>query len=451
MKSPVLALPPLLLKTVFILLALFMFCAGQLKAQNPKTDKLRAALLAHPQQDTARVNRLNALAFVIRNSDPPTALKYDKEAIELSKKLGYLKGQGLGELSLAFYYRVDTGSYALSIHYSKLALNHFKAIKDTLNEIACDYNLSSVYTDLGKADEGIIYDFEGLKLAEKKNNEKWMVLVNYHLADRYATMGETIIAKRYIDIAYALAKKSNDNDGIAHCLTGLGFVAEQGGNWAGARSYYLQSTQLAIEMKETRQLYMSMLAVTDMDEHLGKYANVIARVDTCLARFRSMQYPGSIPYAYSVKSRAYLHTGKADSAVKYGLLSFRATEQSGVKNNTRNMSQVLANAYANLNNYKEAYHYQVLFTIYKDSINNVAAIQKVAIAQYANDMEKKQSEIKLLTKNAGLEKLKNNQQEIILIFVVVGFIAAGIFSFVMVISNRQKQQTNKILIKQQDE
>ena len=48
-------------------------------------------------------------------------------------------------------------------------------------------------------------------------------------------------------------------------------------------------------------------------------------------------------------------------------------------------------------------------------------------------------------------KYQNRQQKILLIFVLAGLLAAGVFSFVLIMSNRQKQIANKLLQKQQDE
>ena len=62
--------------------------------QNPAIDSLKNKLSRHMQQDTARVNLLNTLALEIRRMDRKQMIPYTEEALQLSTKLNYEKGEG---------------------------------------------------------------------------------------------------------------------------------------------------------------------------------------------------------------------------------------------------------------------------------------------------------------------------------------------------------------------
>ena len=68
-------------------------------AQDPQTEKLKQQLRTHVQQDTFRVNRLNELA-----TDPLLTVeekeKLAAEALAISRKTGYVKGEGYALMHL---------------------------------------------------------------------------------------------------------------------------------------------------------------------------------------------------------------------------------------------------------------------------------------------------------------------------------------------------------------
>src|SRR5436190_24260222 len=68
----------------------------QATAQDPAGEKLKQELNAHPQQDTFRVNRLNEMAFYSRDDS------YYKEALAISRKVGYATGEAYALVQLGF-------------------------------------------------------------------------------------------------------------------------------------------------------------------------------------------------------------------------------------------------------------------------------------------------------------------------------------------------------------
>src|SRR5690349_19163408 len=79
--------------SLWIILIVFSCCTH---AQSYEIDHLRQQLREHPQQDTFRVNRLNDICnvfgWVRLSSDEVDQLA--SEALSISRKLGYTKGEG---------------------------------------------------------------------------------------------------------------------------------------------------------------------------------------------------------------------------------------------------------------------------------------------------------------------------------------------------------------------
>lgn len=76
-----------------LLLLWFLAIATIVSAQTDRIDKLKHELESHPQQDTVRVNLLMDL-FAQIVLEPKTRKGYAEEALAISQKINYLKGQG---------------------------------------------------------------------------------------------------------------------------------------------------------------------------------------------------------------------------------------------------------------------------------------------------------------------------------------------------------------------
>jgi two-component system NtrC family sensor kinase len=74
-------------------------------APSPATARLQAAVQAHPQADTGRVNRLNALAFAQRATAPKQTFAANQEALRLARQLHYAPGEAVALLGIGFYHR----------------------------------------------------------------------------------------------------------------------------------------------------------------------------------------------------------------------------------------------------------------------------------------------------------------------------------------------------------
>jgi len=83
------------MRTTSLLIILIIF-SYRAHAQSYEIDRLRQQLREHPQQDTFRVNRLNDICnifgWVRLSSDEVDQLA--SEALSISRKLGYTKGEG---------------------------------------------------------------------------------------------------------------------------------------------------------------------------------------------------------------------------------------------------------------------------------------------------------------------------------------------------------------------
>ncbi|MBC6989566.1 ATP-binding protein [Hymenobacter sp. BT491] len=432
------------MKMLLLICWLSMLAAGA-RAQEPSGDRVLAAVRDHPQADTGRVNRLLALAE--REKTTKRSFAAYQEALSLARQIKYASGEAHALLGLGFYYRFRN-DYARAFRYTKQAQQQFRQLGDKLSQIWCLYNLSFTVYGQGQFAQAMTYSLEGLNLAEELHSQKWLTLIHSQLGIACITVGEYAQARHYLLRGLRLAQQAGDQEGAAFCIDGLGRLAALQGKWAEALRYHDQQVVLAQAAGNQRLATLGQMRSAEMSERLGHYQQVFAVSFRTLQRLRKLDDVGNIPYMQIILARAYLHTNRPDSALVYGRASLLAGQRSGTKMVIREASDVLAQASARLGRFADAYRYQLLFTAYKDSLSNQDLRRRTAALQYNHELDKQQSQIRLLTRNQQLSRQRAEQQRLLLVGSLVALAAVAGLSVLLWRNNQEKQRTNVRLQKQ---
>ena len=100
---------------------------------------------------------------------------------------------------------------------------------------------------------------------------------------------------------------------------------------------------------------------------------------------------------------------------------------------------------------KNAYEYQVQLTNIKDTLFRISNEKRLGLIQLNYDIDKKQSEIDLLTKDKELQELAIQKQRIAKNAMLAGLILILIIAFIILRNYLAKVKINKILDKQKEE
>ncbi|MCI1189955.1 ATP-binding protein [Hymenobacter sp. DH14] len=433
-----------------LVLAMLLLGAGPLRAQTPEADSLRRALQARYRPDTARVNTLNALALALRNNAPDESAALFRQAQQLARRRHYARGAAEGALGQGFYYR-HRGEYGLAESYSKQARHGFAQAGDRLGQTRSLYNLACVYSDQGRYVQSLRTNLRGLALAEADHNRKWMAFLNTQLGITSTYLAEYGRAESYLRQGLRLARASGDLTSIGHAYAGLGDLYRKQGRWAEAARSYAQDEDIFRRLGFETGRVFEEINLGDVAERQAHYPVAFAYARSALRRAARLRVHGETPRAELVLARAHLHTGRPDSAVFYARRSLAATRRSGAREYSRDASQVLALATAQLGRFAEAYRYEQQFGAYRDSLNSADLRRRAAVLEYRADLARKRAEIRLLTKNSQLIAARNRQQRGLLLVTLLGLAAAGGLSLGLWRINRAKQHAFSLLEQQQAE
>lgn len=445
---------PLSLSAIFLKFWLFLFLllpsSLALGAESPALLQALDRVRAHPQLDTARVNRLNELAFILRSTAPRDSRVRFEESLELAQLLGYRFGAAKAQLGLGFYYR-KRNEYGPAQAYTEQARQSFAHLHDQRNQLACTYNLAYIYSGQGNYLQALTYAQNALTLAETLHDPHWLVLMNAQMGIISTEVGEYAQARRYLEKCLQISRQHNNQPGVSQGLRGLGDLYRTQQQWATARRYYEQDAALTRQLGDEPGFLVEELNVADMAEHQGRFSEAFAYTYRVLRNIRKLDVVGYLPWAQLVLARTHLHTNRPDSALYYGQASLQASLKSGVKERVRDASEVLTQASLQQGRFADAYRYQRLYGVYQDSLSSRDLIRRLAAQQYAAALARQKARISQLTRNEQLIRQQNRQQQWLLGVSSVGLLLVGGLSIVLWRSNQSKKRAYIRLEQQQQE
>jgi class 3 adenylate cyclase len=121
------------------------------------------------------------------------------------------------------------------------------------------------------------------------------------------------------------------------------------------------------------------------------------------------------------------------------------------KQELKEIYEQLSKSYSKSADYGNAFKYQSLFSNIKDTLYNNENDKKLGSLQFDFDLQKKQGEINLLTKDKALSALQIERQKFATNAFAAGLALVFLITVLIFKNYREKVKTNKILDQQKDE
>ncbi|GAB4332009.1 MAG: hypothetical protein OHK0038_07330 [Flammeovirgaceae bacterium] len=401
-----------ILKNIFILthilLIINLFCLNNLFGQ--RTDSLKNLLKKLPKSDTSRINVLNELAFILRNTELATSKSHAEEALLLSRLIGYEKGEeeALGFLGLIFY-RMGEYDAALQKHLESLKISEKR---DNKKAIGFRYNdIANIYNEQGHFQKALEYHFKSLLLKETINDFEGIATSYNNISYCYFNLKEYNKSLEYALKAQELSKEKNFTRALAISYGRLGEIHFSNKKYDKALNCYFKAYELRKSVKDYHGLTGSMHSIAKTYQQMGDLG----------------------------KALAYYHQALDTSAVH------------GIKLQMQKSYLGLAEVQVLMNNHVKAYEFYQRYAAIKDSIFNEKAHEQIAKMQALFEAEKNKAQIEILTKDAQLQEDKIKIQNVIINSVLAISLFFVIFSVVLYRINRQRRKANKLLKEQSAE
>ncbi|MEO6723286.1 MAG: ATP-binding protein, partial [Ferruginibacter sp.] len=143
-------------------------------------------------------------------------------------------------------------------------------------------------------------------------------------------------------------------------------------------------------------------------------------------------------------SEVYSVKGDEQTALNYALKSLHMAEQYGLKKQIAEASLKLSELYEKAGNLTESFKHYKNYIIYRDSVNNLNTVQRMADLQKNFEVSQKQIEVNLLNQQKRNQKILLTSLAIILGLTIIILLSS-------LKNNQNKQKAYKTLTKQKEE
>ncbi len=434
---------------IFLILAIAALLIPSVNAQNPQLDSLKNEL-TNSIQDTNKVYLLIELSKHNALTAPNDAISYGQEARSLSEDLNFNNGKALAlkYIGMAYYFQAQ---YLETIQYWQQSLDVFEAMGDTKGVANMLSNIGVIYFNQGDDTKAIEIYLQTLKVAEEIGDSLRIATVLNNIGGVYFNKDATRnMALKYYLRAFNICQLIHDPYGIGSSAVNVGGYYLEKKN-ADSALYFFKRALIAFEGTATGNISYALnnmgeaYALKSDFEQAKKYQNEALE----LARKNNSQLDMTL--ALIALGNTFTQKEDYKTAIGYYQQAEVLARGIGVNYQLEASFKALAQSFAKISEFEHAYHYQKLFSEIKDTLYNAENDKKIQRLQFNYDLETKQKEVDILTKDKELQELEVRRQKAVKNIFLLGLVFILIIAFILFRNIRAKIKVNRILDKQKDE
>ena len=373
----------------------FFLITVTINAQSSKIDSLKNELVIHVNNDSIRVNVLNALAFSYFSSDIPKSLEYLAEAHEIAEAIQFKKGKarsiyikGITEAvqsnfnnalvyydeALKLYKNINSRKgiancyNAIGITYKnkgelRKSITYFKKAIVIEEEIGSDnlsaslINLGSSVSDLGEFDEAISYLKKAYTIAEADGNAQRVAYSLNNLGTIFMDQGNYPLALDNLKKSLLIDEKIGDSLGIANHLSNIGEVYTAQKNYDTAMHFFNQSLEMHSRINRKQGVSKVLNMIGNLLMKKNDYNNALDHFLKSLSIAEEIEAANDTPYILNNIGSVYLELKDYSTAKQF----FEKAKKIGLANESKlavcDTYIGLARTFTNLEDYKTALDY----------------------------------------------------------------------------------------------
>jgi len=416
------------------------------KADDRAIDSLKA-LVKSGIDDTSKVNALNSLCKKYLGNNPQEAIKIATEAKELAEKAGFQKGKAyaLKNIGIAYY---TQGKYIETLDYWQQSQVVFKSINDKVGVANILSNIGVLYFDQGDNTKALELYLEALKLAEETKDTLRIATSCINIGavyfDKPATHDK---ARQYYLRALPLSESNGDNDLTGTVAVNLGEIYLEN-NQDDSALYFFEKSLKAYE--ESPNIPYSLTAIGKVWAKKGDFDKAIAYQQQAYETATKLESKNDITISLIGLAQSFEKKGDSEQAQEYYLKAEKIAKEFRATLRLKEIYEGLSTIYAELSDFGKAFKYQQLLINIKDTIYNIDVDKKLGTLQFGFDIQKKEGEINLLTKDKEIKEQEIKRQKIVRNGFIGGFAVVLLFASIFLRQrnriSKEKQRSDELLL-----
>jgi len=434
----------LIIKSIFILFFSLLTFSGW--AQSEEIEGLKKKLESQAE-DSLKVNDLISLGIAYYGIDPNKSIEYGEQAVVLAKKIDFPMGLGYAykTVGLGYYFLAN---YSDAVDQFQNSLSVFDSINFKVGIANIWSNLGSTYFNIGDDIKAIEAQLKSLRISEELKDSLRMGTALNGIGTVYNNKKETLDkALEYFQSARIIFKKIEYQDGVGIAAMNIGEIFMKKKQYDSSIFY----------LDESLEVFRGTLDATFALNMLGKvYAERGEFEEALQYQWKALEIAEGLDAKFEISQSLVelAKTKREQKNFKESITYYHRAEKLAKEIEARlqlnDAYEGLAKSYAKLGDFKNAYRYDTLYSGIKDILFNEDNARKQQQLMFNHNLDNKQSEIGLLTKDKELQESIIQRQK------VVNYAAAitGFLLLVVVLGalNRYRhiRKTNNIIKSERD-
>ncbi|MBI1341738.1 MAG: tetratricopeptide repeat protein [Terrimonas sp.] len=400
------------------------------------------------EKDTVIVNNLIKESAAHFSDDIEKARELAIQARDLAEQLGFLKGKAyaLKNIGITYYFQ---GKYVETLDYYSQSVKLFEEIGDNVGMANLYSNIGVVYYDQGGEEKALENYLLSLKYSELAGDRYRTLIALNNIGGLYSLKAATYdkALENYLR-ALPICEELGKTEELGTLAVNIGFIYFDKKDDKNALRYFNKSLEAYGNSENSMN---ARIALGKLYEREGKYDEAMQNYNIALNFAEKGNDKISTIKSLTGLGKIYADQGINRIAINYFLRAVDPAREIKAGNELKDLYEEMAKAYNQLNDFRNAFKYQALYSEVKDTLYNIATAKKLGSLQFDFDLQKKQGEINLLTKDMALTDLKLKRQKAAKQALLVGLGLVLMIAILIFRNYRIKVKTHKILNKQKAE
>ena len=432
-------------------LILFLFFAGLVALPSSSisqtsvqiVDSLRKIL--SQKEDTNRINTLNDIAYEYTADFPDSAIIYASKALSLAESLNFISGQIASKnyLGLAEYYK---NNYDKAIEYYNSVITLSRKTGNKLKEAIANNNIGLVYDDKADYKHALEYYLKGLSLVEKIGNKRLISTITNNVGLIYQNQGNYEKALEYYNYSLKLKQEINSNPKtIANSLANIALTYKLQKEYDKSIEYNLKALEIRRSVDDKSGISLSLINIGSIYEAQEQFDKATRFFEEALEIKKEI--PDRYGLALAMLNVGFNKCNRKQYSEGFSIIdeALQIANQIGAKDLTSRSYEMLSYTYKKKKDFENAFKYQSLYLVMKDSILSAESRKQINELQAQYDDTKKKSEILLLNKDKQLQQVEIKRQTTRNYALMIGVILLLGLLILIFKSYNDKRKANRIL------
>lgn len=425
------------------LLMTSIWCASQ----DSLPDSLERTIRQTPE-DSNKVDLIIELGENKLNEDPQLAIRLYSDAVSLAQKITYTSGLARAHkaLGIAYYF---SGDYFTALEKWKIAQSYYEDSDDLAGVANMLSNSGAIFFNQQKFDRALEFYLDALRIAEEIGDTLRIGTILQNMGALYTSKGEYELALEYYMDALPMFRSMGDSEGMGLTMVNAGEIYQQ---QQDNHNKAIELYQEAVEHLRPTPYYTILLRAmgqTKMD--MGEFDEGLDYLRSSYNEAAKMNDLFEMASSLNVLGQAHKIQGNIADAISY----FKQAKQYALQVDDSNRelevaTMNLADLYSLQNNYRQAFENQKLLQSIKDTAYNIDSDRKFDAMLFDFNLEKKEVEIELLSKEQELQKAELKKHKVIRNGFIGGFgivlLFAGVFFTQRNRIGREKNRSEELLL-----